>query len=124
MAELFKYLAARYPDTLTRIITRTLDEAGQPHAYASTHWIAQLLDQGEVSPDEVLDCYNGAQPDVPVAGLAKLLAPRGTDPAHIGSLRLYGQYSGNLSSWYQSTIDAFTGMLQDDDPSVKAVATA
>ena len=26
MAELFKYLAARYPDTLTHIITRTLDE--------------------------------------------------------------------------------------------------
>lgn len=166
MAELFKYLAARYPDTLTRIITRTLDEAGQPHAYASlphecwdvisdlpnpsklqlwrhfqhqpairsllrpqvigtdTQWTAQLLDEGEVSPDEVLDCYNGAQPDVPVAGLAKLLVPRGTDPAHIASLRLYGQYSGNLSSWYQSTIDAFTAMLQDDDPNVKAVATA
>jgi hypothetical protein len=120
MAELFKYLAARYPDTLTDIITRTLDEAGQDHAYASlphecwdvirdlpnpsklqlwrhfqhqpvirrllrpqlvgsdTKWIAQLLDAGEVSPDEVLACYYGAQPDAPVEGLAKLLVPRGT----------------------------------------------
>ena len=54
----------------------------------------------------------------------KLLVPRGVDPARIASLRLYGLYSGNLSSWYQSTIDAFTAMLQDDDPNVKAVATA
>jgi hypothetical protein len=41
-------------------------------------WIAQLLDAGEVSPDEVLACYYGAQPDAPVEGLAKLLVPRGT----------------------------------------------
>ena len=33
MAELFKYLAARYPETLTRVIIRTLDETGQDHAY-------------------------------------------------------------------------------------------
>jgi hypothetical protein len=69
-------------------------------------------------------CYNGAQPDAPVEGLAKLLVPRGIDPARIASLRLYGLYSGNLSSRYQSTIDAFSAMLQNDDPNVKAVATA
>jgi len=166
MAELFKYLAARYPETLTRVIIRTLDETGQDHAYESlphecwdvirelpnasklqlwryfqhqpvirwllrpqlvgsdTQWIAQLLDTGDVSPDEVLACYDGAQPDAPIEGLAKLLVPRGVDPARIASLRLYGLYSGNLSSWYQSTIDAFTAMLQDDDPNVKAVGTA
>jgi hypothetical protein len=75
-------------------------------------------------PDEVLACYDGAQPDAPIEGLAKLLVPRGIDPARIASLRLYGLYSGNLSSWYQSTIDAFTVMFQDDDTNVKAVATA
>ena len=67
---------------------------------------------------------NGTQPDAPVEALAKLLVPRGIDPARIASLRLYGQYSGSLSSWYQSTIDSFTAMLQEEDPNVKAVATA
>jgi hypothetical protein len=166
MAELFKYLTARYPDTLMDIIISTLDEAGQDHAYTSLpyecwavirdlpnpsklqlwhhfqhqsvirwllrpqlvgsdpQWIEQLLDVGEVSPDEVLACYNGTQPDAPVEGLATLLVPRGIDPARIASLRLYGSYSGNLSSWYQSSIDLYTTMLQDDDLNVKAVAAA
>ena len=166
MAELFKYLAARHPDTLTGIITRTLDETGQVHPYASlphecwdvlrelpgpsklqlwrhfqhqpmirwllrphligsgTQWIAQLLDADEASPDEVLAGYNGTQPDTPIEGLAKLLVPRGIDPARIAALRLYGFHAGSLSSWYQTIINSFTAMLQDDDPSVKAVATA
>jgi hypothetical protein len=166
MAELFKYLAARYPGTLTEIITRTLDEPGQDHPYASlpyecwdvirelpgpsklelwhhfqdrsgirrllraqllgsdTQWIAQLLDAKEVSPDEVLASYDGTQPDVPVEELARILVPRGIDPARIAALRFWGQYSGNLSSWYQSSIDSFTAMLQKDDPSVRSVATA
>ena len=165
MAELFKYLAARYPDTLTQIITRTLDEPGQDHPYASlpyecwdvirelpgqsklelwrhfqvrpgirrllraqllgsdTQWIVQLLDAKEISPDEVLASYDGTQPDVPVEELAKILVPRGIDPARIAALMLWGQYSGSLSSWYQSSIDSFTAMLETDNPSVKAVAT-
>jgi hypothetical protein len=59
-----------------------------------------------------------------VAQRARCLVPGGIDPARIASLRLYGLYSGSLSSWYQSTIDSFTAMLQEDDPNVKAVATA
>ena len=166
MAELFKYLAARYPDTLTQIITRTLDEPGQDHPYGSlpyecwdvirelpgpsklelwhrfqdrsgirwllraqllgsdTKWIARLLDATEISPDEVLACFDGTQPDVPVEELAEILVPRGIDPVRIAALRLWGQYSGSLSSWYQSSIDSFTAMLQKDNPSVKAVARA
>lgn len=166
MARLFGYLATHYPDALMSIITRTLDQAGHGHAFASlpyecwdmlcqlpapsklqlwrhfkdkphirwllrpqlagpdTDWIAQLLATGEITPDEVLDCYDGTQPDVPVRELAKLLVPRGVDAARIAGLRLYGQYSGNLSSWYQSIIDSFTAMSQDDDANVKAVANA
>ena len=166
MTELFKYLAAHYPGTLTQIITRTLDEPGQGHPEASlpyecwdvirelpgpsrlelwhhfqdrpgirrllrtqllgsdTQWITQLLDANEISPDEVLASYDGTQPDVPVEELAKILVPMDIDPARIAALRLWGQYSGNLSSWYQSSIDSFTAMLQKDDPSVRLVATA
>ena len=35
MAELFKYLASHYPDTLTSIISRSLSSAGETNAYTS-----------------------------------------------------------------------------------------
>lgn len=72
----------------------------------------------------MLASYDGTQPDVPVEELAKILVPRSIDPARIAVLRFWGQYSGNLSSWYQSIIDSFTAMLQKDNPSVRSVATA
>jgi hypothetical protein len=90
---------------------------------SDTKWIAQLLDTKEISPGEVLASYDGTQPDTPVAELAKILVPRGIDPARIAALMLWGQYSGSFSTWYQSRIDLFTAMLQTDNPSVKAVAT-
>jgi hypothetical protein len=91
---------------------------------AGTQLIAQLLDADEITPDEALACYDGNHVEVPVEELAPLLVPRGISPARIAHVKFYGYHSGNLSSWYQSTVDAYTAMLGHDDPDVKAVAAA
>lgn len=47
MADLFKYLASHYPDTLTRIISRSLSDAGESGAYGALPYecwdVIQLL---------------------------------------------------------------------------------
>jgi hypothetical protein len=166
IADLFKYLASHYPDVLTRIISRSLSNAGESEAHGSLprecwdvihllpassklelrrqfydqpirrwllhshmagpdiEWLEELLTAQELSPDEALSCYTGTWPDVPIEALAKLLVPRGIDPERIAALRLYGNWSGNLSSWYQSIITSFEAMSGNEDPSVRAVAEA
>lgn len=166
MADLFGYLARHYPDVLTRIISRTLSNAGESRAYESlphecwdviqllpasckiemrqrfqdqpirkwllhshmvgpdTEWLEELLTTHEISPDEALGCYTGIEPEVPIEALAELLVPRGVDPERIAALRLYGSWSGNLSSWYQAIIDSFQVMSGNESPSVRAVAAA
>lgn len=89
-----------------------------------TEWLEELLNAHEISPDEALGCYTGTSPDVPIEALAKLLVPRGVDPERIASLRLYGSYWGNLSSWYQTIISSYETMSGNEDPSVRAVAAA
>jgi hypothetical protein len=89
-----------------------------------TEWLAELLTAHEISPDEALSCYIGTSPDVPIEALAKLLVPRGIDPERIASLRLYGSWSGNFSSWYQAIISSFEAISGNEDPSVRAVAEA
>ena len=89
-----------------------------------TEWLEELLNAHEISPDEALGCYTGTSPNVPIEALAKLLVPRGIDPGRIASLRLYGGYWGNLSSWYQTIISSYETMSGNEDPSVRAVAAA
>jgi hypothetical protein len=168
MADLFKYLISHYPDTLTGIISRSLSDAGESHAYEAlpgecwdvihllpasrklelrgqfqnqpvrrwllhshmvgpdTEWLEELLSTHEISPDEALDCYVGISTDdeLPIEALAKLLVPRGIDPERIAALRFYGNWSGNLSSWYQAIISSYEAMARAENLSVRAVAEA
>jgi hypothetical protein len=93
-------------------------------AASGTQLIGQLLDADEITPDEALACYDGIDVEVPVEELATLLVPRGISPVRVAHVKFYGYHSGNWSSWYQSTVDAYTAMLGHDDPDVKAVAAA
>jgi hypothetical protein len=90
-----------------------------------TEWLEELLSSDEISPDEALSFYGGLQDgDLPIETLAKLLVPRGIDPARIAMLRLRGGWSGSMSSWYQAIVDSFEKLSDDKDPSVQAVAAA
>lgn len=89
-------------------------------------WVRELLDAGELIPEEALAyCFRGIGPIPPTEALAKLLVPRGVDPDQIAGLRFSGTWWGEDSVRYQSILDSFQQMLASHtDASVRAVAQA
>lgn len=87
-------------------------------------WLEELLECDEITTEQVLGCFNGLGTEPPITELAKLLVPRGVEPARIARLRASGFWSGNDSDRYQSIADSFARLTNDEDPNVRAVATA
>lgn len=91
---------------------------------SDVEWLAQMLDEGDMSVDDALGAFRGLGVEPPVAALAKLLVPRGVDPDRIAGLRFSGSWSGEQSDRYQSIMDSFEAMAADTDPHVLAVSAA
>jgi hypothetical protein len=87
-------------------------------------WLEQLLDSGEMTPEEVLAGYNGLSGSPPLEPYARLLVPRGVAPERIAELRLSGIWTGEQSARYAALVAEFEAMRQSDDPHVQAVAAA
>jgi hypothetical protein len=87
-------------------------------------WLEEVLDAGEMTPEDALSCFTGIGPQPPITKLAKLLVPRGVAPENIAWLRHSGGWTGSRSDHYQSIVESFEQMATDEDPSVRAVAAA
>lgn len=97
----------------------------QEHLVGSdVDWLRELIEAGEITPDEALASFRGFGPQPPLEALAKLLVPMGVGPDRIAGLRFSGSWNGDESDRYGSLVNSFQAMAFDDDPSVKAVATA
>jgi hypothetical protein len=87
-------------------------------------WLEELLDSGEMTPEEVLAGYNGLSGSPPLEPYARLLVPRGVAPERIAELRLSGSWTGEQSTRYAVLVAEFEAMRQSDDPHAQAVAAA
>jgi hypothetical protein len=87
-------------------------------------WLEELLESGEMTPEEVLAGYNGFSGSPPLEPYARLLVPRGVAPERIAELRLSGSWIGGQSTRYAVLVVEFETMGQSDDPYVQAVAAA
>lgn len=98
----------------------------QEHLVGSdVDWLRELIEAGEITPDEALSSFRGFGPQPPLAALAKLLVPMGVDPDRIAGLRFSGSWIGDESARYAGLVESFESMAsEDDDPSVRAVASA
>lgn len=87
-------------------------------------WLRELIDAGEITPDDALSSFRGFGPQPPMAELAKLLVPRGVDPDRIAGLSFSGGWTGDESARYTAIAESFRPMASDHDPSVQAVGAA
>ena len=97
----------------------------QEHLVGSdVDWLKEMLDGGEITPEESLDSFRGSGPEPPMDALAKLLVPRGVDPDRIAGLRFSGSWMGEESHRYEGIVASFKELASDDDPHVQLVAQA
>jgi hypothetical protein len=93
---------------------------------ADIGWLRRLLEAEEVTAEEVLRyCCDAFRLRPSVEDLAKLLVPRGVEPAKIAKMRLSGIWWGEESAHYESILDEYQKMFDTTtDPSIRAVASA
>jgi hypothetical protein len=75
-------------------------------------WLEELLESGEMTPEEVLAGYNGFSGSPPLEPYARLLVPRGVAPERIAELRLSGSWIGGQSTRYAVLVVEFETMGQ------------
>lgn len=101
-----------------------------PLAGSDLPWVASLMDRNLVEPEVAFSYgfrlgYGLGAPRPNISALARTFLPRGISAEEIASIRFNGVFSGLHSQRYQSLVDEFTTMLNDDlDDSVRAVALA
>ena len=87
-------------------------------------WLDELLDAGEMTPEEVLGGYNGLDGLPPLEPYAQLLVPRGVPPERVAGLRMSGFWTGEQSTRFANLIGEFETMAESDDSAVQVVGSA
>ncbi|MGW0056503.1 hypothetical protein [Nocardia nova] len=85
-------------------------------------WLDHILTEGYITPDEALSARRFDN-HLTIAQMAKLLVPRGIDPAQIASLGQSGSWVGEQSDHYSALIEEFRQYEAADDPSIAAVGS-
>ncbi len=86
-------------------------------------WLESLLAEGRITSEEALSARRFKN-NLTIAQMAKLLVPRGIEPARIAFLAQTGMSTGEQSDRYAALIKECEGYILSDDPSVAAVGAA
>ncbi len=82
--------------------------------------LEELVDAGIITPRQALAARDpGAA--VPIDRLARMLVPRGVDPADLAATALWGTAWGELSERYERLVQEFSRYAESEDPNVAAV---
>ncbi len=88
-------------------------------------WIEAVLDRGLMTTDEALKTRDGFGPPEPsIVDLAKLLIPRGVEPANVAAMAQFGLDWGEESDRASKLLTQFQAYAESDDDSVAAVGRA
>ena len=97
---------------------------GEHFAGTQIDWLEQMLDSGEMAPDDALSAYSAYGPSPSIADWSKLLVPRGVAAEKVAGLRFLGGWSGDRSVHFAAIVNEFQAMTMDSDSSVRAVGEA
>lgn len=87
-------------------------------------WLAEMLDAGEMSTDDVLIAQHDPETSMNDIDIAKLLIPRGVAPEAIAQRSLFGGWSGPQSAHYAKKGEAFVALIDDEDEYVRRLGQA
>lgn len=87
-------------------------------------WLEAQLENGKLSPEEVLNFASGLEQAPSLAVLARLLIPRGVAPKAIASQAELGDSFGDRSLHYQGLVDKFAALSRSDEVAVRQLGEA
>lgn len=87
-------------------------------------WLEAQLENGKLSPEEVLNFASGLEQAPSLVVLARLLIPRGVAPKAIASQAELGNSFGERSLHYQHLVDKFAGLSRSDEVAVRQLGEA
>jgi len=118
------------PDAKTRVFGCT-----SPHVAVQRHvfdllrgsdigWVETMLESGTVDAEFVDSCFLGFGTGMPLEELARLLVPRGLDPARVAVTAESGRYLGDDHERLSDLVDRMRAHAESADSDVAAVGKA